>query len=89
MRRFNFKLDNGTQLTIKPPTLRAYYKGFLNAKTDPQLFNAIAEICTQNEENIKVTEEYVIDNFNVDDLSRFVRELPAWISSERKTDPNS
>lgn len=88
MRRFNFKLDNGTALTIQPPTLRMYYKELLTAKNDPQLFNAVAHICDRNDEGITVTEEYVVDNFTVDDLSRFMRELPEWINSERKADPN-
>lgn len=89
MRRFSFKLDNGTILTIKPPTLRMYYKGLLTAKNDPQLFNAIADICNRNEENIPVSEEYVIDSFTTDDLTRFMKQLPAWINSERNSDPNS
>lgn len=89
MRKFNFKLDNGTTLTIKPPTLRMYYKGLLTAKNDPELFNAIADICNQNVEGINVTEEYVIDNFTTDDFSRFMKQLPAWINSERNSDPNS
>lgn len=89
MRRFNLKLDNGVKLTIKPPTLRMYYKGLLNAKTDPQLFSAIADICNANDEEIPVTEEYVIDNFNTDDFSRFMKDFPAWISREREADPNS
>ena len=89
MRRFILKLDNGVKLTIKPPTLRMYYKGLLNAKTDPQLFAAIADICNVNDENIPVSEEYVVDNFNVDDFSRFMKDFPAWISRERDSDPNS
>lgn len=89
MRRFNFTLDNGTALTIKPPTVRMYYKELLNAKNDPQLFNAVANICNRNDENISITEEYVVDNFTTDDLDRFMRELPAWVKSERSADPNS
>lgn len=89
MRRFNFTLDNGTALTIKPPTLRMYYKELKTAKTDPQLFNAIAHICDRNDEDIRITEEYVIDNFTVDDLRRFMKELPEWIAGEREADPNS
>ncbi|NLT08215.1 MAG: hypothetical protein GXY08_01760 [Ruminococcus sp.] len=89
MRRFKFTLDNGTRLTIKPPTLRQYYKGLMIAKTDPQLFRSIAEICNANDEGIPITEEYVIDNFNTDDLSNFLRELPAWVKEERASDPNS
>lgn len=88
MRRFIFELENGTVLTIKPPTLRMYYKELLTAKNDPQLFNAVAHICNRNDEEIIITEEYVIDNFTVDDLSRFMRELPAWVNNEKKNDPN-
>lgn len=89
MRRYRFTLDSGTVLNIKPPTLRQYYKGLLTAKNDAQLFRAVAEICTSNDEGIAVTEEYVIDNFTVDDLSRFMRGLNSWINAERSADPNS
>ena len=88
MRRFEFTLDNGTTLTIKPPTLRQYYKGLLKAKNDPQLFGSVAEICNANDEGIEITGEYVIDNFNTDDLSRFLKELSAWVKGERESDPN-
>ena len=88
MRRFIFTLDNGTTLSILPPTLRMYYKELLTAKNDPQLFNAVANICNRNDEKIAINEEYIIDNFTVDDLSRFMKELPVWINSERKSDPN-
>lgn len=88
MRRFNFKLDNGTVFTIKPPTLRQYYKGLLIAKNDPQLFRSVAEICSRNDEGTEVTEEYVVDNFTTDDLHRFMKELPAWVNSEKEADPN-
>lgn len=88
MRRFNFKLDNGTALTIKPPTLRQYYKGLLIAKNDPQLFRSVAEICNRNDEGIEVTEEYFVDNFTTDDLHRFVKDFPAWVNDEKESDPN-
>lgn len=88
MRRFVFTLDNGAVLSIKPPTLRMYYKELLTAKNDPQLFNAVADICNRNDEGIAVTEEYVIDNFSVDDLSRFMKDLPEWIRAEREKNPN-
>ncbi|MBR1592815.1 MAG: hypothetical protein IJ666_07385 [Ruminococcus sp.] len=88
MRKFTFRLDNGKIFTINPPTVRQYYKGFLKAKNDPELFNAVAEICSNNDENIKITEEFVIDNFTVDDFHRFVKELPEWIADVRNSDPN-
>ena len=88
MRRFLFTLDNGTKLTIKPPTVRQYYKGLKTASTDVQLFRAIADICSRNDENIPVTEEYVIDNFTVDDLHRFFKDFTVWVDSVRSSDPN-
>ena len=89
MRQFKFSLDNGTILLIKPPTLRMYYKEFLKAKNDPELFNSVANICNRNYNEIKVTEEYVIDNFTTDDLKRFMKDLHAWVNAERNADPNS
>ena len=88
MRRFEFILDNGTKLTIQPPTLRMYYKELLTAQNDPQLFQAVADICNRNDENIPVNQEFVIDNFTTDDFSRFMKELPAWINNERHSNPN-
>lgn len=88
MRRFEFILDNGTKLTIQPPTLRMYYKELLTAQNDPQLFQAVADICNRNDENIPVNQEFVIDNFTTDDFSRFMKELPAWINNERNSNPN-
>lgn len=88
MRRFEFTFDNGTTLHIKPPSLRAYYKEFRNAKTDPELFRAIAGICSNNDENIKFTEEKVIDTFSTDDFHRFMETFPKWINEERESDPN-
>ena len=89
MRRFRFALENGVKLSIKPPTLRDYYKGLLVADSDEQLFAAVAAICGRNDENIPVNADFIIDNFSTDDLSRFMTELPAWVKSERKADPNS
>lgn len=88
MRRFKFRLDNGTEFTIKPPTLRQYYKGLLLAQTDPQLFRSVAEICSRNDEGTEITEEYIVDNFTTDDLQRFMKEFPAWINTEKESDPN-
>ncbi len=88
MRRFNLKLDNGTALTIKPPTLRQYYKGLLLAKNDPQLFRSVAEICGRNDEGTEITEEYVVDNFTTDDFHRFMKAFPAWVNGEKESDPN-
>lgn len=88
MRRFTLSLDNGTVLNIKPPTLRMYYKGLLTAKNDPQLFRSVAEICSRNDENKAISEEYIIDNFTTDDLNRFMKEFPEWVKGEREADPN-
>ena len=89
MRRFKFTLDNGVTLNIMPPTLRMYYKELRTAENDAQLFVAVAHICNRNDENIEITEEYIIDNFTTDDFRRFMRELPSWIENERSANPNS
>lgn len=89
MRKFNFTLDNGTTLTVQPPTLRMYYKGLLKAKNDPELFSAIADICNRNDEGISVTEEFVIDNFTTDDFDKFTKQFPAWVNAVRESNPNS
>lgn len=88
MRRFVLELENGTVLHIKPPTVRMYYKGYLLAKKDADLFRSIAEICSNNDENKQITEEYVVDSFTTDDLGRFMEDLPAWIKDTRSSDPN-
>ncbi|MCM1315756.1 MAG: hypothetical protein NC205_00835 [Prevotella sp.] len=88
MRKFKFPLDNGTTLTINPPSARLYYKKYAVAKTDNALFEAIAEICNNNDEKITITVDYLLENFSVFDLQRFTAEFPKWINSEKDSDPN-
>ncbi|MDE6833185.1 MAG: hypothetical protein K2J39_02895 [Ruminococcus sp.] len=88
MRTFNFSLDNGTNLTINPPSPRLYYKKYAVAKNDNALFEAIAEICNNNVEKIPVTVGDVLDSFSVFDIQRFTTEFPKWINGERENDPN-
>ena len=88
MRRFYFTLENGVKLTIKPPSLKAYYKGFLKAKTDEELFGSIAEICSRNDQDIQVDVDFILENFSTDDLAEFARRFPKWIQGERDADPN-
>jgi len=88
MRRFEFALDNGTVLHIQPPTVKMYYKGYLAAKNDPQLFRSIAEICSRNDEGLTIDESCIEDNFTTDDLGRFMEEFPKWIKGVRDSDPN-
>ena len=88
MRKFKFNLDNCTTLTINPPSARLYYKQYAVAKTEIAIFEAIAEICNNNEDKIPVTVDYILDNFSVFDLQRFTAEFPKWINSERDNDPN-
>ena len=88
MRKFRFSLDNGTILTINPPYARLYYRKYAVAKSDNALFEAIAEICNNNDEKIPVTVDYLLDIFSVFDLQRFTAEFSEWINSERDNDPN-
>lgn len=86
-RRFNFILNNGTGLEIKPPTLRMYYKKLLAAGNDNELIVAIAEICNRNYNEIHIDKNYILDNFTVNDLHNFLIKLPEWIKSEIENDP--
>ena len=88
MRQFIFTLDNGITLTINPPSISLYYREFLTAKNDNQLFTSIAKICDNNAENVKIDLNYVLDNFSVLDFNRFMKTFPEWINGERDSDPN-
>lgn len=88
MKKFKFILNNGTTLTINPPSVRLWYGKYAIAKTDNALFEAIAEICNNNDEKIPVTVDYLLDNFTVTDLQRFTAKFPKWINAERDNDPN-
>lgn len=88
MKKFEFPLDNGQKLTINPPSARLYYKKYAVAKNDSALFEAIAEICNNNDEKVKITVDSLLDIFSVFDLQRFTAEFTKWINSERDNDPN-
>lgn len=88
MRKFKFTMESGQILTINPPSVRLYYKKYASAKNDATLFEAIAEICNNNDEKIPITIDWVLDSFTVTDLQRFTAEFPKWINGERDSDPN-
>lgn len=88
MRKFKFYLDNGTILTINPPSVRLYYKKYAAARNDSAMFEAISEICNNNDEKIAVTTDYLLDNFTVVDLQRFTADFPKWLNGEKENDPN-
>lgn len=87
MQKFKFMLDNGTTLTINPPSVRLYQK-YAGAKSETVLFGIIAEICNNNDEKIPVTVDYLLDNFTITDIHRFTAEFPKWISDTHDSDPN-
>lgn len=87
MRKFIFPLDNGTTLTINPPSVRLLSR-WETAKTSEENFSAIAEICNNNDEKIPVTVDYVLDGFSIFDFKRFTADFPKWINSEKDSDPN-
>lgn len=88
MRKFEIFLENGQKLTVNPPSVRLYYKKYASAKSDIALFEAIAEICNNNDEKIPVNVDYLLDNFTVIDLQRFTADFPKWINDTRDSDPN-
>ena len=89
MRKYDLKLDNGTRLTVHQPTVRMWYDGYRNARTDEAVYKAIADICSRNDEGIAVEPDYIKDNFTMDDFKRFASEFPKWIENELSTNPNS
>lgn len=88
MRKFRFNLDDGTKLTIHPPTVRQYYEKYLPAEYNKETCSTIAEIISRNDEGVTFTAEDIIDKFTVDDFSLFVEKFPEWIIKERESDPN-
>ena len=88
MYTFGFQLDNGTKLEINPPSVRTYYLKFCRAESDEKLFEAVAEICNDNKEKIKINVDYVLDNFKVTDFNRFTKSLTEWVKVTRENNPN-
>lgn len=88
MRKFEFTLENGQKMTVNPPSVRLYYKKYASAKSDNALFEAMAEICNNNEEKIPVTVDYILDNFTVTDFQRFTTDFQKWINDTKDADPN-
>lgn len=80
MRVYNFKLDSGETIAVKPPKLRQY-NNLLAAKSDSEAIKAIADIIGRDI-------DYVYDNFTTDDAKRFLYSFPAWIQETKQSDPN-
>ncbi|MCM1508301.1 MAG: hypothetical protein NC177_14405 [Ruminococcus flavefaciens] len=88
MQKFKFTTGYGQTLTINPPSARLYYRKYALAKTETETFEAIAEVCNNNDEKIPVTVDYLLDNFTAVDLQRFTANFPQWIANARDSDPN-
>ena len=80
MRIYNFKLDSGEAIAVKPPKLK-HYNALLAAKSDSGAIKAIADIIGHDI-------DYVYDNFTTDDAKRFLYSFPAWVQEVKKSDPN-
>ena len=87
MRKFKFSIDNGTAFTVHAPKL-CRYKAFLTAKGDDEVYTSVADIVSDNDEKKTIDKDYISNEFTVDDLSRFYKEFPAWLSNEKEADPN-
>lgn len=88
MRKFKLTLDNGTELTVHQPTVRMWYDGYRQAKSDSDVFRSVAEICSRNDEGITIEPDYVRDEFTTDDFKRFAMDFPKWVENVHD-DPNS
>lgn len=80
MRTFNFKFDNGDNITLGAPLLKVY-KQLYEISNDGDLVDAIALALGKDA-------EYVEDNFNTDEIGRFYLEYMAWIKNTKQSDPN-
>ncbi len=87
MRKFRFETDNGQKFTIHPPRLSVYTR-FIRARKDADVYAAMAEIISNNDEDVKIDGESIPDSFTVDDFNRFFDSFSAWVKNEKESDPN-
>ena len=80
MRIYDFELERGGKISLKPPTVRAY-NNLMSAKSDDEIIEAIAQI-TENDR------DYIENNFTYDDLRKFIMDFPLWVHNIKKSDPN-
>lgn len=80
MRTYEFELERGGKISVKPPTVRAY-NNLMSAKSDDEIIEAIAQI-TENDR------DYIENNFTYDDLRKFIMDFPLWVHNIKKSDPN-
>lgn len=78
------------KINVKEPKLKVY-KQFeaLDDSSDISDITAVtAAVLNGNKEGVKITVEFVEDNFTLDEISQFFEDFTSWISSTRNNDPN-
>ena len=78
------------KINVKEPKLKVYKKFTeINEASDVDDIAAVAAaILSCNKENVKITADYVLDNFAIDEIAQFFEDFASWISEARRTDPN-
>lgn len=80
MRIYDFELERGCKIAVKPPTVRAY-NNLMSAKSDDEIIDAIAQITEKDR-------DYIENNFTHEDLRKFIMDFPLWVHNIKKSDPN-
>lgn len=87
MRKLKIELDSGQTITVRPPTVKQYYKDRTQIKGDDDLFAFVALVYSRNDEGVTFTVDDILD-FTIDDLNRFTDVYLAWVRNEKESDPN-
>lgn len=89
---FTVKTQSGDIFELNPPKIKVLRKAEeLSSSTGEKSFEdlacAVATILSGNKTGKKVTEKYVEDNLDIDDIDSFLKEYFKWITRVRKN-PN-
>lgn len=90
-RYYVFILKNGRKLHIEPPKMKVLRKVWKLAKINPDdissvdgsemddLIQAVVLILNKNTQNFKVTEDWVDDNMNLNEIQLFLFDFFNWV----------
>lgn len=78
------------EINVKEPKLKTYKKfEALNESSEIEdIIDVTADVLNGNKENIKITTEFVEDNFTLDEIAQFFEDFTNWLSEARNSNPN-